>query len=219
MKALIFDLDGTLVDSVHAHVLAWQRAMAEFALSVDAAAIHQRIGMSGNLLMKECIREREREAVADDMAAMDALHSKIFQQLAPDPRPLNGANELLRCLDTMGIPFGIATSAKRQDIASSLANLALRADVVIVDGSATPNAKPEPDLFRECQRRLGVAATDCLVVGDAVWDILAARRAGILAVGLLCGGSNADDLYRAGAFRVYHGPGELSLSLEELGFS
>jgi HAD superfamily hydrolase (TIGR01509 family) len=218
MKGMIFDLDGTLVDSVHAHVLSWQNSMNEFGISVDAASIHRRIGMSGKLLIEECAREAGSAPSSDEMAGMDALHSSIFEQLSPQPRPLRGAKELLRHLKAGGIRCGIATSGKRPDIDSSLASLELPKDFTIVDASDAKPAKPEPDLFLECQKRLGVGISDCFVVGDSVWDMLAARRAGILGIGLLCGGSSEDDLYRACAFRVYAGPAQLQSGLRELGF-
>src|SRR5918995_305216 len=142
MRALIFDLDGTLVDTVYAHVFAWQRA-----LLVDLRA--------------------------------------------------------------GGVVHGIATSGRRPEIDRSLEALGIPASTVVVERGDVLRAKPEPDLFLACQERLGVAIRDCYVVGDAVWDLLAARRAGMLSVGLLSGGYGEDELLSAGAFRVYRDTAEL----------
>jgi HAD superfamily hydrolase (TIGR01509 family) len=218
MKAFIFDLDGTLVDTVHAQVMAWQKAMCEFGVDVDAMNIHKRIGMRGSLLMRECAREVGRTPSSDEFAGMDALHSSNFEQIAPIPRALNGAKSLLAHLKSAGIRTGIATSGKRRDIAASLAALGDTNHLVIVDGDNAKQGKPEPDVFVQCQGQLGVAASECYVVGDSIWDVLAARRAGFLTLGFLCGGASEDDLYRACAFRVYDGPDHLRLSLAEIGF-
>jgi HAD superfamily hydrolase (TIGR01509 family) len=217
MKAFIFDLDGTLVDTVHAQVMAWQKAMCEFGVDVDAMEIHRRIGMRGSLLMRECARAVGHSPSSDEFAGMDALHSSIFEQIAPSPRPLTGAKSLLGQLKSAGIRAGIATSGKRRDIAMSLAALGDTQHLVIVDGDGVQQAKPEPDVLVQCQARLGVPSAECYVVGDSVWDVLAARRAGFLTLGLLCGGASEDDLYRACAFRVYSGPEHLRVSLAELG--
>lgn len=218
MKGLIFDLDGTLVDTVSPHVLAWQRAMSEFGFEVNAASIQIRIGMSGRLLMQQCASEIGRIPTSDEMAGMDASHAALFKEIAADPRPMNGAKALLGHLARAGIKYGIATSGKRSEIGPSLKALGIGAETIIVDGESR-QAKPEPDLFSECLRRLSLPSNDCYVVGDSVWDVLAARRCGVLAVGLLCGGSSEQELYRACAFRVYEGPAHLERALGELGFA
>jgi len=127
--------------------------------------------------------------------------------------------ELLRFLRTRKISYGIATSAHRPEINSSLDALEIGNEAVVIEGGGVLRAKPEPDLFLACQQRLGFPVEDCYVVGDAVWDILAARRAGMLGIGLLSGGYSEDELSRAGAFRVYSDPRELHHSLDELGIS
>lgn len=186
---------------------------------MDAANLHKRIGMSGKLLIEQCAQEIGAKPSSDEMAGMDASHAYFFEQLEPKPRALNDAMDLLRALGCAGIAYGIATSGKRPSINSSLASLELPTNVVVVDGSQASSAKPEPDVFVECQRRLGVPASGCFVVGDAVWDLLAARRAGLLAVALLSGGTSEEALYRAGAYRVYSGPVHLQASPGELGIS
>jgi len=216
-QALIFDLDGTLVDTVYAHVFAWQRALAEAGLPVDGWRIHRRIGMSGGLFGRAVAREVGRELSPDEMEAAQDRHGEIFRELLPERRPLPGAVELLAELRERGVRHGIATSGRRPEIDESLAALGVGPETVVIDRGDVERAKPEPDLFLACQAALGVEARDCYVVGDAVWDLLAARRAAMLSIGLLSGGYGADELLAAGAFRVYEDAAELRRSLDELG--
>ena len=141
----------------------------------------------------------------------------FLPELMPERRPLPGAVELLKFLRAAEVRFGIATSGQRPEINSSLEALGIGAETVVIGRNDVLRAKPEPDLFLACQQRLDVRVEDCYVVGDAVWDLLAARRAGMLSIGLLSGGYGLDELYRAGAFRVYQDPAELHRSLDELG--
>ena len=217
MRALIFDLDGTLVDTVYAHVFAWQRAFDEVGLPIDGWRIHRRVGMSGGLFARAAAREVGRPLSDEEAKAIQRRHGELFRELLPARRPLPGAVDLLRELREEQIPHGIATSGRRPEIDASLEALGAGAETVVVERGDVSRAKPEPDLFLTCAERLGVAVVDCYVVGDAVWDLLAARRAGMLSVGLLSGGYGEDELTRAGAFRVYRDPAELRASLDELG--
>jgi HAD superfamily hydrolase (TIGR01549 family) len=217
MQALIFDLDGTLVDTVYAHVFAWQRALLELGIPVDGWRIHRRIGMSGGLFTRAVSREIGRELTADEVAALQRRHGEVFREILPERRTLPGAIELLDDLRRGGVIHGIATSGRRPEIDGSLEALGIPPETVVVERGDVLRAKPEPDLFLACQERLGVAVRDCYVVGDAVWDLLAARRAGMLSVGLLTGGYGEDELRAAGAFRVYRDAEELHESLDELG--
>jgi HAD superfamily hydrolase (TIGR01509 family) len=217
MRALIFDLDGTLIDTVYAHVFAWQQALAEAGMAIPGWLIHRRIGMSGGLFTKAVARELGRDLSAADVQALQRRHGELFAQLLPIRKPLPGAVELLRFLRETGIAFGIATSGRRPLIDASLAVLGVGPETVVVERGEVARAKPEPDLFLACQQRLGMEVKDCYVVGDAVWDLLAARRAGMLSIGLLSGGYGEDELSRAGAFRVYRDPADLRRSLDELG--
>jgi len=217
MRALIFDLDGTLVDTVYAHIFAWQCAFAEAGMAIDGWRIHRRIGMSGGLFTRAAGRELGHDLSPQEAQALQTRHGELFTQLLPGRRPLPGAVELLRFLRSNQIVFGVATSGSRPEINASLDALGIGDDVVVVERGDVVRAKPEPDLFLACQQRLGVRVEDCYVVGDAVWDLLAARRAGMLTIGLLSGGYGEDELSRAGAFRVYRDPLELYHSLDELG--
>ena len=217
MRGLIFDLDGTLVDTVYAHVFAWQRAFAESGLAIDGWRIHRRIGMSGGLFARAAARELGHDIDASAAEDLQRRHGELFREFLPERRPLPGAVELLRDLRRRKIAYGIATSGRRPEIDRSLEVLGVGSDVVVVGRGDVARAKPEPDLFIACGQRLGVAPSESYVVGDAVWDQLAARRAGILSVGLLSGGYGETELLSAGAYRVYRDPAELLRSLDELG--
>jgi HAD superfamily hydrolase (TIGR01509 family) len=217
MRALIFDLDGTLVDTVYAHVLAWQVAFAEAGLPIEGWRLHRRMGMSGGLFKRAVARELGRRISQRQLETVDRRRLQLFRELLPRPRPLPGAVELLQFLRQNHVIHGIATSNQRPFMNSSLEALGVGAETVVVERRDVARAKPEPDLFLECQQRLGVQAADCYVVGDAVWDLLAARRARMLGVGLLSGGYGEDELTRAGAFRVFRDPADLHTWLDELG--
>ena len=217
MVGLIFDLDGTLVDTVYAHIFAWQRAFNELDLPIDGWRIHRRIGMSGGLFARAAAREIGRPLSHEETESLQRRHGELYRELLPERRPLPGAIELLAELRAAGVPHGIATSGRRPEIDASIEALQVPAETVVIARGDVERAKPEPDLFLACAGRLGIQPSDCYVVGDAVWDLLAARRAGMLSVGLLSGGYGEDELTRAGAFRVYRDTAELRDSLDELG--
>jgi HAD superfamily hydrolase (TIGR01509 family) len=217
MRALIFDLDGTLVDTVYAHIFAWQRTLAEAGMALEGWRIHRKIGMSGGLFTRAVARELGRDINSQEETALLDRHGELFIQLLPERRPLPGAAELISFLKTNKILFGIATSGRRPEINASLDILGIGDETVVIERRDVARAKPEPDLFLACQQRLEVGVNDCYVIGDAVWDILAARRAGMLSIGLLSGGYGEAELSQAGAFRVYRDPAELLRLLDELG--
>jgi HAD superfamily hydrolase (TIGR01509 family) len=214
---MIFDLDGTLIDTVYPHVFAWQRALDEAGMPIEGWRIHRRIGMSGGLFTRAVAREVGRPLTDEEAEAIQVRHGELFRDLVPGRQPLPGAAELLADLRDSGIPHGIATSGRHPEIDASLEALGVGSETVVVDRGDVSRAKPEPDLFLACSERIGVPPEECYVVGDAVWDLLAARRARMLSVGLLSGGYGEDELTRAGAFRVYRDPEELRDSLDELG--
>src|SRR5438093_2067226 len=214
---LVFDLDGTLVDTVYAHVFAWQKALAEAGMPIDGWRIHRRIGMSGGLFTRAVAREIGRAIGPEEARGLQDRHDAFYRELLPHPRPLPGARELLARLRDAKVPHGIATSGRRPAIDPSLEALGVPPSTIVVDRGVVSRAKPEPDLFIACAERLGLRPADAYVVGDAVWDMLGRRRAGMLTVGLLSGGYGEDELTRAGAFRVYRDAAELDASLDELG--
>lgn len=215
--ALVFDLDGTLIDTVYAHVFAWQRVFEDAGFPIDGWRIHRRIGMSGGLFARAAGREVGRELAPAEAEELQRRHGELFRELLPRRRPLPGAVALLRELRERGVVHGIATSGRRPEIDESLRALEVPDGTVVVERGDVLRAKPEPDLFLACAERLGVEPADCYVVGDAVWDLLAARRAGMLSVGLLTGGYGEAELTASGAFRVYRDAEELRGSLDELG--
>ena len=217
MAAFIFDLDGTLVDSSYAHVIAWQQALREAELEVDAWRIHRRIGMSGGLLLHALSDKLGCRVTTDQAQRIDKRHGELFRQFPSPCRPLRGAVALLRCLKEKSIPFGIATSGTRPGIDPSLACLGIDDGVPVVEGKKVSHPKPEPDELISCQKRLKVDRDECFVVGDAIWDLLAAGRARMFSIGILSGGYGAEELFDAGAYRVFSDPAHLLESLYQLG--
>ena len=215
--AMIFDLDGTLVDSVYQHVLAWHEALQEAGIELSVWRIHRRIGMSGGLFTRALLRETGRELDEALLARLRDRHLEAYQQRLAEVRPLPGARRLLERLTELGCPFAIATSGRTGSAAPAVAMLGVPDNVPIITRDLVPYAKPDPDLFLEAARQLGVEVDHAMVVGDSVWDMLAARRARTLGIGLLSGGYGTDELERAGAYRVYDDPAHLLVHLDEVG--
>ncbi|HEY3220570.1 MAG TPA: HAD family hydrolase [Gemmatimonadales bacterium] len=215
--AFLFDLDGTLVDSVYQHVLAWREALEAVGFELSVWRIHRRIGMSGGLFLNALARETGRQLTAADVARVQQQHAAAFVREAAQVRPLPGARELLAFLTRAGVPWAIATSGRRESAQPMIEMLGIAPDVPVVTRDQVEHAKPAPDLFLAAAERLGVAVETAIVVGDSVWDLLAARRARALGVGLLSGGYGQEELERAGAYRVYEDPADLLLHIDELG--
>jgi HAD superfamily hydrolase (TIGR01509 family) len=215
--AFLFDLDGTLVDSVYEHVLAWREALEQSGIELSVWRIHRRIGMSGGLFINGLLRELGRDATAADPARLQELHVQAYRRRAGQVRPLPGARELLAALSEVGVPWAIATSGRQAAAAAALEQLGVPPEVPVITRDQVARAKPDPDLFLAAAERLGVEIADAVVVGDSVWDLLAARRAKALGVGLLSGGYGEDELNRAGAYRVYEDPADLLRHLDEVG--
>jgi HAD superfamily hydrolase (TIGR01509 family) len=215
--ALLFDLDGTLVDSVYQHVTAWQEALASIGTPLSVWRIHRRIGMSGGLFLDALQRET---GVSFDDATMQRLadaHASAYLERADSVVPLPGARELLDHLHDRGVPFAIATSGARRTARTAIEMFGLPDDVPVVTRDLVQRAKPDPHLFLAAAKLLGVRPEDSFVVGDSVWDLLAAQRAGALGIGLLSGGYGREELERSGASRVYADPADMLTRLEEVG--
>lgn len=215
--ALVFDLDGTLVDSVYQHVIAWHQALLAAGIELSIWRIHRRIGMSGGLFARALLRETGRDLEPEMLQRLQDLHAEAYARLAGDVRPLPGACELLSHLTAVGCPWAIATSGRMQTARTTLERLGVPEEVPVVTRDMVERAKPDPDLFLAAIARLGIEAENVYVVGDSVWDMLAARRARTLGVGLLSGGYGTEELERAGAYRVYDDPAMLMRHLYELG--
>lgn len=215
--AFLFDLDGTLVDSVYQHVLAWREATQAAGIELPVWRIHRQIGMSGGLMLAALARETGRSVSKEMAELIQRVHAESFAKQAPSLRVLPGTHELLETLAKHGVPHAIATSGRSQNAAHALKLLGLREVVPIITRDDVRFAKPDPDLFLAAGQRLGVPMSRCIIVGDSVWDMLAARRAFALSVGLLSGGYGQEELERAGAYRVYQDPADLLKHLDEVG--
>jgi HAD superfamily hydrolase (TIGR01549 family) len=215
--ALLFDLDGTLVDSVYQHVLAWTAALHEEGIELSVWRIHRRIGMSGGLFVQALSRETGRELSAGEVTRLQEAHAREFLKRQHEVRPLPGAKDLLQHLSATGIPWAIATSGSQRTAGPALQMLGIPDGTVVVTRDQVPFAKPDPHLFLKAAERLNVEAQNSIVVGDSVWDMLAAQRARALGVGLMSGGYGREELERAGAFRVYEDPADLRAHTDELG--
>lgn len=215
--AFLFDLDGTLVDSVYQHVLAWREALEDAGIQLSVWRIHRRIGMSGGLFLNALARETGRQVTAEEASGIRRRHAEAFQRRSTQVRPLPGARELLRFLTRAGVQWAIATSGRLETAGPVLTMLEVPPGIPVVTRDQVEYAKPDPDLFLAAAGRLGVPITESVVVGDSVWDLLAARRARALGVGLLSGGYGQDELERAGAYRVYEDPAGLLAHLDEVG--
>jgi HAD superfamily hydrolase (TIGR01509 family) len=215
--AFLFDLDGTLVDSVYQHVLAWREALEKAGIELSVWRIHRRVGMSGGLFANALLRETGRAVTAQDAERLLRLHAEAYARLVGQVQPLPGARDLLGYLSRSGVPWAVATSGRLESAGPALASLGIPAGVPVVTRDQVRHAKPDPDLFLAAAHRLGVRISDAVVVGDSVWDLLAARRARALGVGLLSGGYGQDELERAGAYRVYQDPADLLRHLDEVG--
>ncbi len=215
--AFLFDLDGTLVDSVYQHVLAWREAMQGAGIELAVWRIHRQIGMSGGLMLSAFLREIGRVLSSEEVERIQRTHAEAYRRQAGSLHVLPGAVELLAELSARGVPYAIATSGRLHSAQPTLELLHLSPDVPVVTRDDVRHAKPDPDLFVAAAQRLKVPINQCVIIGDSVWDMLAARRAWALAVGVLSGGYGREELQQAGAYRVYQDPADLLRHLDEVG--
>jgi HAD superfamily hydrolase (TIGR01549 family) len=214
--AILFDLDGTLIDTVYEHVLAWSAALRRANIAVANCEIHRRIGMSGEFLIRQVVRAQTTKHRALPIQQLEQWHDSAFTKATRDIHLLPGAEELLRHLDRVGVRWAIATTGGRKQTRRMLRRLKMPAKIVVT-GDDVEKAKPSPDVFVLAAQGLGVGIENCIVVGDSVWDMLAAGRSKALAVGILAGGYSQEELERSGAFRVYANPDDMLQHIEDLG--
>ena len=215
--AFLFDLDGTLVDSVYQHVLSWREALDAQGIKLSVWRIHRKIGMSGGLFTNQLLRETGAEISQERVELLQQSHAEAYARRAQTVCPLPGACELLSWLTDARIPWAIATSGRMQTARVGLDTL--RVDpkrVPVITRDVVRYAKPDPDLFIAAAERLGVSIGAAIVVGDSIWDMLAATRCRALGVGMLSGGYGAEELRQAGAIRVYEDPADLLNHIDEV---
>ncbi len=216
--AFLFDLDGTLIDSVYQHVLAWREALEKTGIQLSVWRIHRRVGMSGGLFVNALLRETGHQLTKQETVDLQRLHADAYARLVAQVRPLPGARELLDYLSKERVRWAVATSGRMESAAPALKILGVDPNkVTVITRDQVRYAKPDPDLFLAAAKKLGVAMSASVVVGDSVWDPLAARRANALSVGLLSGGYGREELEKAGAYRVYKDPDDMLRHLDEVG--
>jgi HAD superfamily hydrolase (TIGR01549 family) len=216
--SFLFDLDGTLVDSVYEHVLAWRDALDQEGIDLSVWRIHRKIGMSGGLFTNMLLRETGLDISPERVDRLRKAHAEAYKRRSAKIPPLPGARELLAYLTEAGIPWAIATSGRMETAGPVIANLGVDLNKVpVVTRDQVKYAKPDPDLFLAAAEKLGVDIEHSCVVGDSIWDMLAARRARALGIGLLSGGYGEDELVRSSAYRVYEDPADLLNHIDEVG--
>jgi HAD superfamily hydrolase (TIGR01509 family) len=197
--ALVFDLDGTLVDTVGARIDGWLAAFAEEGVPAEPGQIAPLIGSDGRRLGRVVAEASGRRLTADEEERLDARAGELYDTYNVEPRPHLGARDLLVALSDAGVPWAIATSSRAAQVHVSVSALHLPDPPTIIDGSSVTHAKPDPELLLVTASRLGVAPTDCWYVGDATWDMLASRAAGMTAIGVTSGAAETAALEEAGA--------------------
>jgi HAD superfamily hydrolase (TIGR01549 family) len=215
--SFLFDLDGTLTDSVYQNVAAWKQALDAEGIPLSMWRIHRKIGMSGGLMLKTLSRETNLDIDEAQAKRLSARHAEAYEALQDQIIALPGAVELLEQLTREGLKWCIATSGEIPTAKINLKALGLDIDEInIVTREDSKYSKPDPDLFLAAARKLKVPIEECLIIGDAIWDMLAARRCKGTGIGLLSGGYDISELERAGALRVYEDPLDLLNRLDEV---
>lgn len=215
--SFIFDLDGTLTDSVYQNVAAWKEALDSENIPLAMWRIHRKIGMSGGLMLKTLSRETGLDISAGQARRLSEKHALAYKALQSQIIALPGAVELLTTLTREQIEWCIATSGGLDTARINLEALGLDVKGInLITRDDVKYGKPDPDLFLAAAHKMDVPIEGCLVVGDAIWDMLAARRCNAIGIGLLSGGYDTGELERAGALRVYEDPLSLLHHLDEV---
>ncbi|MFI5261524.1 MAG: HAD family hydrolase [Candidatus Limnocylindrales bacterium] len=201
-RALLFDLDGTLVDTVPLRIQAWVAALREAGLCADRAQVAALIGSDGRALARTIAAAEGRRLSDEEAERLDHRSGELHEAGNTDPRPLPGARELLLGLTGSPIRWAIATSSRRAQVMTSVDALHLPRRPTVVDGSHVVHAKPAPDLLLLAARRLRVPPAASWYIGDARWDVEAAVAAGMVPIGVPTGAVDDATLVRAGAAAV-----------------
>jgi HAD superfamily hydrolase (TIGR01509 family) len=198
-RVVVLDVDGTLMDTNYLHTEAWARAFEEAGHRVPRYRLHKQIGKGAELLIREFVDDEEKVEKIQD------FHSEIYEDLQAFGHPLPGAKELISSLKELGYEVWFVTSAKDEELEHHMRELEAEGTVDgVVNSSAVENSKPAPDIFEETLRRAGATVDETVAVGDAVWDVEAARAAGVRTVAVLTGGAyHKEALEEAGAVAVY----------------
>ena len=198
--ALVFDLDGTLIDTVETRIAAWLDALADAGTPTTRGRLAPLIGLDGRRLARE-IAALAGTPIDDARAeAIDRDSGERYERLNRAPRPLPGVRELVAAIEARRLRWAIATSSRKAQVATSVAALGLAAEPMIVDASHVEHAKPEPDLLLLAAKQLGVEPARCWYVGDSTWDMVAAVAAGMIPIGVTAGAAvDAAALEGAGA--------------------
>ena len=199
VKVVVLDVDGTLMDTNYLHTEAWAWAFERVGHRVPRVRLHKEIGKGSGLLIREFVDDEETVEKIQD------LHSEFYGELQEYGHPLPGAKELISSLKERGYEVWLVTSAEDEELEHHIQELEAEDSVDgVVNSSAVENPKPAPDIYEEALRRAGATAEETVAVGDAVWDVEAASKAGIRTVAVLTGGAfGAEELKEAGAIEVY----------------
>lgn len=209
--AVLFDIDGTLVDSNYLHVDAWYRAFQEAGVEVEGWRIHRSIGMDGSTLLSSLAGDADD----DTRSRAKDLHSRYYKETVSLLRPLPGARELLRRVDKLGLQIVLATSAPEDEL--EILRKVLESDELIsavTSSKDVDTAKPNPDIIEVALDRAGVDADQAVFVGDTVWDVEACERAGVPTIAVLSGGVSRGELEKAGAQGVFENTADLCEHLD-----
>jgi HAD superfamily hydrolase (TIGR01509 family) len=213
-SGVLFDVDGTLVDTTYLHTVTWWQALRQQGHDVPMARIHRAIGMGSDKIL-DALLGPDHDASRDD--AMRDAHSESYQRYWDALRPQPGAADLLRACTKRGWTVGLASSAAPKEFRALCR--ALDVDDVVAGATNAGDAdesKPDPDIVQAALDRTGLASERVVFVGDAVWDVDAAARLDVPCIGLTCGGISAAELSDAGAVAVYRDPADLNANLAGL---
>ncbi|MFC8040914.1 HAD family hydrolase [Paenarthrobacter sp. NPDC057355] len=210
-RGVLFDVDGTLIDSSYFHAMAWWQAFRREGYDVEMSAIHRCVGMGGDRLIQSLVPESTEEL----QEALKSSHSAVFSTFWPALRTFDAARDLLAACSEAGLAVGLASSAQDRDLEVSRKLLDAGSSIdAWTSSNDAKESKPAPDILEACLEKLKLTPKDVVFVGDAVWDVKAGSAIGIPVIALTCGGISEAELRDAGAAEVYDNPRHLLENLE-----